>query len=155
MESILELNGLPPKEREQMYKQLIPIEFFERFHIDFQTCMDSNGVKLVRFLCQKDCPFVKIELKRTLTDMDPVFSLELSDTPYQQIELSFIVINDPNAERFNIDKDPEGRDTYLGTSRRNLKEEERAMRAGLAPGQVRHGLRVIGRFFGNVPLQLR
>jgi carboxypeptidase PM20D1 len=46
------------------------------------------------------------------------------------------VINDPRGERYNIDRDPQGRDTLFGTTLRNIAEEERAMKAGLAPGQV-------------------
>ena len=60
------------------------------------------------------------------------------------LELSFVVINDPRGERFNIDRDPQGRDTLFGTTLRNIAEEEKAMRAGLAPGQVRQGLHLLG-----------
>ena len=44
-----------------------------------------------------------------------------------------------------IDRDLEGRDTLFGTVSRNLGEEERAMQDGLAPGQVRPGLRLLAR----------
>jgi hypothetical protein len=36
---------------------------------------------------------------------------------------------------------PDGRQTYYGTSMRNIEEEIRAMEAGLAPGQIHQGLR--------------
>jgi acetoin utilization protein AcuC len=62
------------------------------------------------------------------------------------LELSFIVINDPRAERFQIDRDARGKDTLFGTAARNVAEEERAMKAGLAPGQVRPGLRLLREF---------
>jgi hypothetical protein len=52
------------------------------------------------------------------------------------------VVNDPDAPRFNTDVDPEGNRTHFGTVCRNLAAEEAAMKAGLAPGQVRHGLRI-------------
>ncbi|MFQ6672405.1 MAG: hypothetical protein ACE5KY_03820, partial [Candidatus Tectimicrobiota bacterium] len=55
-------------------------------------------------------------------------------------------VNDPMSPRFHIDKDDEGRATDLGSSRRNLKEEERAFQAGLLPGQVRAGLRLFTPF---------
>ncbi len=51
-----------------------------------------------------------------------------------------MVVNDPDGERFNIDIDSEGRDTLWGRASRNLSEEERALRNGLTPGQVRRGL---------------
>src|SRR5208337_753163 len=65
-------------------------------------------------------------------------------TPFiENLELSFVVINDPRGERFAIDRDPQGRDTLFGTTLRNIPEEERAMKAGLSPGQVRPGLRML------------
>jgi acetoin utilization protein AcuC len=59
-------------------------------------------------------------------------------------ELSLVQINDPRAPRFAIDRDEEGQDTLLGTASRNQLEEQRALAAGLAPGQVRRGLRMLG-----------
>jgi len=89
--------------------------------------------------------FVSVEVKEKADDRDAVFFLQLSDTPFMEnLELSFLVINDPRGERFNIDRDPEGRDTLFGTTLRNIPEEERAMKAGLSPGQVRPGLRLLG-----------
>jgi hypothetical protein len=44
-----------------------------------------------------------------------------------------------------VDRDCDGEPTRFGLVRRNLEEEERAMRAGLAPGQVRRGLRQMSR----------
>src|SRR6266478_6319813 len=43
------------------------------------------------------------------------------------------------------DRDPDGRDTLCGTASRNVVEEARAMQDGLAPGQVRRGLRLLSR----------
>jgi len=79
--------------------------------------------------------------------LDSIFFLQVSDTPFMDnMELSFVVINDPRKERFQIDRDPEGRDTLFGTALRNVGEEERAMKTGLAPGQVRPGLHLLGEF---------
>ena len=60
------------------------------------------------------------------------------------MQIYLVVVNNLDAERFNIDYDSEGRPTLLGMVGRNLTEEARAMRAGLAPGQVRAGLGVMG-----------
>ena len=59
--------------------------------------------------------------------------------------LAFVQINDPAAPRYDIDRDGDGRDTLFGTASRNRFEEERALRDGLAPGQVRRGLRLLAR----------
>lgn len=147
IDSIYAINNLSPAEKERVYKTLIPHELFLRYQIDPDSLRGNAGERLVRMRCNSGLPFMRLELMRKLDDQDPVFSLDLSDTRDQQIELSFIIINDLDSERFNIDIDEEGRDTYFGTYRRNLKEETRAMKAGLAPAQVRKGLRMIGNFF--------
>jgi acetoin utilization protein AcuC len=59
--------------------------------------------------------------------------------------LALVQVNDPSAPRYSIDRDDEGHDTLLGTASRNLPEEARALADGLAPGQVRRGLRMLGR----------
>jgi acetoin utilization protein AcuC len=42
-----------------------------------------------------------------------------------------------------VDKKPDGTPTIFGTLTRNLAAEKSAMEAGLAPGQVRRGLRLL------------
>ncbi len=98
---------------------------------------------MVQFHTPESHGFVSVEVKERPDDVDAIFFLQLSDTPFMEnLELSFVVINDPRGERFNIDRDAEGRDTLFGTALRNIPEEERAMAAGLMPGQVRPGLRL-------------
>src|SRR4030067_2434146 len=53
------------------------------------------------------------------------------------------IVHHPDGERFNIGWGGDGRDPFFGTTRRNVPEEIRAMKAGLAPGQVRRGLRAM------------
>lgn len=99
---------------------------------------------MVQFHTPESHGFVSVEVKQKPVDVDAIFFLQLSDTPFMEnLELSFVVINDPGGERFNIDRDPDGRDTLFGTALRNIPEEERAMQAGLVPGQVRRGLRLM------------
>jgi hypothetical protein len=52
-------------------------------------------------------------------------------------------LNDPAAPRFNVDKMPDGSSTKFGILQRNLEAELAAMQAGLSPGQVRKGLRLL------------
>ena len=94
--------------------------------------------------------FASIDVKWRPEDQDSIFFLQVSDTPFtDNLELSFIVINEPRGERFQIDLDTRGKDTLFGTAGRNPAEEERTMRAGLGPGQVRPGLKLLKEF---VPL---
>lgn len=73
---------------------------------------------------------------------DPIFYLHMADTFNNQIAILLVIVNDPHAERFNVDVSEEGLPTRFGTLRRNIPEEVRAMKAGLAPGQIRKGLRI-------------
>jgi acetoin utilization protein AcuC len=52
-------------------------------------------------------------------------------------------LNDPSAKRFDVDRMPDGQFTRFGTLKRNILAEEAAMQEGLAPGQVRSGLRLL------------
>lgn len=80
-------------------------------------------------------------VKRRASDIDPMLYLNMADTFNQQILVLLVVVNDPEAPRFNVDRDLDGNDTHHGTTSRNIPAEEAAMEAGLAPGQVRAGLR--------------
>jgi hypothetical protein len=53
------------------------------------------------------------------------------------------ILNDPDSPRFDVDKMPDGSATKFGTLMRNLDAEKAALQAGLAPGQVRRGLRLL------------
>jgi hypothetical protein len=75
---------------------------------------------------------------------DEFFHLELQDTSINGVNLNFLLLHDPDRPRFNTDRDGEGNPTLFGTVRRNLGAEEQAMKAGLAPSQVRIGLRASG-----------
>jgi hypothetical protein len=142
--SIYELNHLPPEERTKVYRALIPPSLFSSLEIDRTTLLNRRGEKAVQFHTPESHGFVSVDVKEKAEDQDSVFFLQLSDTPFMDnLELSFVVINDPRGERFNIDRDAQGRDTLFGTTLRNIAEEERAMKAGLAPGQVRPGLHLL------------
>jgi acetoin utilization protein AcuC len=84
-------------------------------------------------------------LRQHWDDADPVIYLEMADMSVNQLELVLLVINDPESERYDVDRMPDGRSTSFGTECRNLAEEERAMEAGLAPAQIRHGARLARR----------
>jgi acetoin utilization protein AcuC len=60
-----------------------------------------------------------------------------------QIHVLLYILNDPEAQRFNVDRMPDGSPTRFGILKRNLEAEQAAMEAGLAPGQVRRGLRLL------------
>ena len=145
--SIYEVNHLSPEERSKLYRSLIPPRIFSLFGIDRNTFLSRQGEKVVQFHTPESHGFASIDVKCRPADPDSIFFLQVSDTPFMDnLELSFLVINDPHGERFQIDRDTRGKDTLFGTAMRNPAEEERAMKAGLAPGQVRPGLKLLGEF---------
>lgn len=138
--SLLEINQRFREEREEIYRRLIPDALLTTFNIDQSTLTDPAGNHMVEFDCPPDRGVARIAVRGRPQDLDWSYLLKLQTSLYNQIELAFIIIADPRSERFNIDRDLEGRDTRLGTHRRNIGEEIRAMQGGLAPGQTRRGL---------------
>src|SRR5512139_850609 len=134
---------MPEPERRALLSLLIPQRILAMFSIDPSTLRNSAGEECVRITCPGGMPFFQIDVRRDKGDRDASYFLDVSNTPYGQMEISFIIVNDPDGERYDIDRDEHGHETYFGTARRNIPEEIRAMAAGLAPGQVRHGLRMM------------
>ncbi|MEA3466104.1 MAG: hypothetical protein U9R29_08905 [Thermodesulfobacteriota bacterium] len=144
--SILDINALPQREKETIYATIIPQMVFWHYGFDRKTFYHDRKSK-IKFICPQGLGLLRIEVKRDLDDQDCLFFVEVADTPYRQIELSFCLINDPDAPRFDIDRDEHGRENSFATVRRNIPEEIRAMQAGLSPNQVRRGLKTFKSFF--------
>jgi hypothetical protein len=145
--SIAKLNRLPKEERDRNYLTLVPRSVFERFEIDPKALVNRYGERVVTGIFPPDENFACIEVKYRSADKDCIFSCQISlQTFMASLHLDFLIFNDPFSERFNVDIDESGRDTLLGTRSRNIPEEMRAMEAGLAPGMVRKGLRLVGEF---------
>lgn len=140
--TIRQINQLPPEEREGIYRRLIPPKVSELLRLDVTTGLDPHGNRLVTYICPEDQGFVRIDVRRDPQDQDCVYLLKLTQPTEEFVEIAFIQVNDPDAERFNVDRDEAGSPVSLLSAIRNPKEDLRAMRAGLAPGQVRRGLRL-------------
>lgn len=145
LSAIQEINALPRAVAEALYARLIPSELLERFDIDAGTFRGRGGARLVSITAPEDKPWARVEVRSSADDRDPVLQMDLEMSPLSVPELAFVQITDPQRPRYAIDRDADGRDTLFGTSSRNLREELRAMNDGLAPGQVRRGLRLLGR----------
>lgn len=139
--SIRQINGLPSAEREAIYRSLIPHEALARFGIP-ASLVDREGQSLLTLTCVPGTSSVTLALRHRRDARDPLLYLEMADTPNNQLEVLLFVVNDPESERYDVDCMPDGRSTGLGLECRNVAEEIRAMEAGLAPGQVRHGARL-------------
>lgn len=138
--SIREINLLPDDEKYAVYQTLLPDWLYSAYRIDRQT-LSVDGSPVVKFRCPNGSRAVEISVKRQLSDTDPVIYLNMADTFNNQLLVLLLVVNDLDSPRFNIDFDEHGNRTQLGTTGRNLVAEEMAMKAGLAPGQIRKGLR--------------
>ncbi|HEV8677012.1 MAG TPA: hypothetical protein VGX21_23490 [Methylomirabilota bacterium] len=143
--SIQELNGLPGAVRDALYSRLVPPDVWSWIGADPRTGRDPAGHQLVRVVALAGQPWARVEVRASRDDRDAVLLVDVAMSAFGVPELSFVQITDPGAERFGIDRDDEGRDTLFGTVSRNREEEARALAAGLAPGQVRRGLRLLGR----------
>jgi hypothetical protein len=140
--SLHQINALPTDVKEGIYRQLLPLGALSAWGIDPETLCDARGNLLVTFNCPSHSRIVEIDVRPQAGFPDPLLYLELTDNRLSQIEVMLFVVNDPQSERFETDRDWRGERTEFGTLRRNIPEEIRAMEAGLAPGQVRKGLRL-------------
>jgi hypothetical protein len=143
--SILGLNALPLGVRDQLYLRLIPDDLLARLGLDRRGLHGAPGGGLVRVSAGEDKAWARVELRAREPDPDPVLLIDVSTSAFGVPELSLVQVNDPDAPRYGIDRDADGHDTLLGTASRNLHEERRALADGLAPGQVRRGLRMLRR----------
>lgn len=135
-QSIRGINNLDNPVKQAIYLSLIPGELLERFDVA------PLGDERLQIHSPHDTRSVEIIVYHAPGATDPVLYLQMADTLNYQIALLLLVINDPDAPRYNTDIDESGLPTRFGTLRRNIPEEIRAMQAGLAPGQVRRGLRL-------------
>jgi hypothetical protein len=140
--SIAALNLLPFKEKETIYSRFIPQELLERFDIqpDFR---DLSGNRLLTLHFESGSTDVTLDLRHAVDAQDPLLYAHLTDTINGQIHVLLYIVNDPEGPRFDVDKMPDDTPTHFGRMLRNIHEEKRAMEAGLAPGQVRRGLRIL------------
>lgn len=129
--------------KQEIYTRLIPDELIQKFNIP-STYQDSNGNPLLFLHCPDGSATTEMELYHQNGFQDPILYGQISDTLNGQVHVMLYVLNDPNSERFNIDHLPNGDSTEFGTVSRNLPAEIAAMHYGLAPGQVRRGLRMLG-----------
>jgi hypothetical protein len=142
LNSLATINELPEDIRDQVYHTLLLDDLLERFSIDKATLCNPRGEKVVLVDASPHAGLVEIRVWRQLGDRDPVLYIQLVDTVNNQMLILLFVTNDPDAPRFQVDRDWGGEPTKFGTLTRNVEAEVEAMRAGLAPGQVRRGLRM-------------
>lgn len=140
-DSIRALNGLPEVQKLAIYRSLLPDWLLDAYNIDPDE-LSVDGQKVVYIRCPEGSRAFEFSVRRRAADIDPMLYLNMADTFNNQLLVLLLVSNNPDAPRFNIDIDLDGNRTQLGTVSRNIPAELAAMQAGLAPGQVRAGLRI-------------
>jgi len=148
--TIRALNSLPENPKLRLYRTLIPIQVLAEFDINPRTWKNPDKLQQVRLDAEHGSDKVKITAWYGDNPQNEFFYLELADNQYNGIDLNFLVANNPTGQKYRTDYDNEGMETLFGTVRRNLAEEEKAMQAGLAPGQIREGLRCSNIVFTHI-----
>ena len=138
--SIREINEFDEDTKQNIYRSLIPEWIYSEIGIDSETFI-KNGHKVISFRCPQGSRALEITVRNEAKDIDPVMYLHLADTFTNQLLVLLVQVNDPTAPRFNTDRDEDGNVTNFGTVGRNKPAELAAMKYGLAPGQIRSGLR--------------
>ncbi len=144
------LNELPIEMQRSLLRIMLPTELLVRFGINPINMRDKEGNLLVKVVRGEDGHAYHFEVRHAPDAEDPLVEMEIADTPFGSIEVVWVSSNDPNAPRFPVDVDENGNPTYYGTVTRNIRAEIEAMKAGLAPGQVRRGLRMFGQMMGRM-----
>jgi len=146
--SIRGINNLPEDQKNAIYATLLPDWLFTTYGVDRET-LSVGGHRVVRLRCPSGTRALELFVYRGATDKDPMLYLNMADTFNNQLLVLLVIVNDPDAPRFNTDVDADGNLTQFGTAGRNIPAELAAMKAGLAPGQIRQGLRA---FKQSVPI---
>ena len=135
------INRLPEEEKRKIYSRVIPRELLDYFNMPE---LDSIRLQsMLKFDFEPGSTDVEMSLFHELRFPDPILYGHLTDTMNGQIHVLLYILNDPDSPRFDVDRMPDGRKTRFGTLMRNLEAEKAALEAGLAPGQVRSGLRML------------
>lgn len=147
LSSLQAINRLEEAEKEQIYSRLLPQRLRSVLGVIEDSLCTADGERLVTIIAPKGLSLVRIEARSKAGGGITVFFLELSDTQFHQMELSFCIIRDPASPYFAVDIDENGANNWFASHGRNIPEELRAMGEGLFPNQTHHGLQLFAAFF--------
>lgn len=133
------INKLHEQQKREIYSRYIPQVLIQRFNLGNL----ENNRDLLQFRFAEGSSDVELMLYHEANFPDPILYAHLADNISGQIHILLYILNDPDSPRFNVDKMPDGTPTQFGIRRRNIAAEVSALQAGLAPGQIRHGLKVL------------
>jgi hypothetical protein len=137
------INRLKSEDKRRIYTLLIPENLRRRFGLA-ENFLDPVGNDLITLDCPDGSMSTEMELFHRVNFKDPVLFGHIADTLTGHVHVLLYVLNDPFSPRFDTDRMPDGSPTCFGTLCRNLPAELEALNYGLAPGQIRRGLRLLG-----------
>ncbi len=132
------INRLPFPEKRSVYSKVIPPELLSKFNIP-PSLVDQNGHELFSITCPAGSSDAELALYHRHGFPDPVLFGHITDTIQGHLHILLYGMNDPTTRRYDVDRLPDGTKTNFGTDHRNLAEEQKALKAGLAPGQIYRG----------------
>jgi hypothetical protein len=138
------INKLPEREKREIYSRYIPPDLIEKFNLR-DVANDKNRLQ---FRFAPGSSDVEMMLYHEVGFPDSILYAHLADSINSQIFILLYILNDPASPRFNVDKMPDGSPTQFGIRKRNIEAEQAALEAGLSPGQIRRGLRLLGNAIG-------
>ena len=147
LSSLVDINALDIPEKERIYSRLIPPRLLSLLATAPPALAESGRESRTTIIAPEGMSLARIEVRQRPEDCRTVFFLDIAETHYHQMDLSFCIINDPFAPCFDVDLDIDGIDNCFATLGRNIPEEIRAMNAGLFPHQTSRGLLMFGEFF--------
>ncbi|MBI5015964.1 MAG: hypothetical protein HZB55_10790 [Deltaproteobacteria bacterium] len=145
-----DLLSRPEAERTLYLDFLVPEELRVHYGLPSRGPWEADATSVFRWISLPEPRTLRIEVWPDPVAEDPALVVELTDTYLGHLEAAWLVLNDLSAPRFNLDRDDRSEPIALGSSVRNLREELRALAAGLAPNQVRAGLRMFRPLIGRI-----
>lgn len=147
LNSLTAINRLSDSEKLKLYAPLFPPRLLELLGITADSLPAAVDKGIIKIIAPSGLGLARLEARTDPEQSDTVFFAELADTQFHQMELSFCIICDPSAPRFDVDVTEDGAVNWFATHGRNIPEEIRAFEAGLFPNQTRRGLKMFGEFF--------
>ena len=132
------INKLPEYEKRMIYSRYIPQELIQKFDLPDLT----KNKELLQFRFAEGSSDVEMMLYHQVGFPDPILYAHLADNINGQTHILLYVLNDPESQRYDVDKMPDGSPTHFGILARNIEAEEAALKTNLSPGQIRRGLHV-------------
>lgn len=136
------INNLSHREKRDIFTKLIPPQLLNHFQLN-SSLIDSNGNDLLSLRSYPGTSTAEMKLHHLIGFQDPILYGHITDTLNGQVHVLLYMLQDPNSPRFDVDKLMDGTPTRFGTQYRNIEAELCAMKYGLAPGQIRSGLRLL------------